>query len=117
MKWKNEKTIIPTNTPKIKYLESMSNSLAASKNGTYTISTNGIPPMVKKSIIVGLPGNTAAMFTIFIRIIKPLILMMSGATKYLPNYYYVESGFSHKKKQNRTEFLRVKLLKKKTPIT
>ncbi len=71
---------------------------------------------VKKSIIVGLPGNTAAMFTIFIRIIKPLILMMSGATNYLPNYYYVESGFSHKKKQNRTEFLRVKLLKKNKRI-
>ena len=34
---------------------------------------------------------------------------MSGATKYLPNYYLVESGFTFKKKLNRTEFLKVKL--------
>ena len=64
---------------------------------------------VKKSIFVGLPGNTSAMFTVFLRIIKPLILLMSGAKRYLPNYYLVESGFTFKKKLNRTEFLKVKL--------
>ncbi|PPR76779.1 MAG: Molybdopterin molybdenumtransferase [Alphaproteobacteria bacterium MarineAlpha2_Bin1] len=64
---------------------------------------------VNKSLIFALPGNTSAMFTILIRIIKPLVLLLSGASNYLPKCYYVESGFSYKKKSNRVEFLRVKL--------
>ncbi|MBL41992.1 MAG: hypothetical protein CMM49_04940 [Rhodospirillaceae bacterium] len=71
---------------------------------------------VKKSLVVGLPGNTSAMFTIFLRVIKPIVLILSGASNYLSNYYYVESGFSYNKKSNRTEFLRVKLIRKNNKI-
>jgi molybdopterin molybdotransferase len=58
---------------------------------------------------VGLPGNPAAVFVTFARIVRPLILRLAGAqlTPLLP--MPVRAGFAYKKKSGRREYVRVKL--------
>ena len=68
---------------------------------------------IGKCTFLGLPGNSVAMFSTYLRIIRPLILKISGAINYLPNFYFVESGFEYSKKSSRTELLRVTLLQEK----
>jgi molybdopterin molybdotransferase len=58
---------------------------------------------------VGLPGNPVAVFVTFVRVVKPLLLRLSGARpqKLLP--LPVRAGFSYKKKKDRREYVRVAL--------
>jgi molybdopterin molybdotransferase len=58
---------------------------------------------------VGLPGNPAAVYVTFARIVRPLLLRLAGAqlTALLP--MPVRAGFSYKKKSGRREYVRVKL--------
>ncbi|HEY8442999.1 MAG TPA: gephyrin-like molybdotransferase Glp [Xanthobacteraceae bacterium] len=58
---------------------------------------------------VGLPGNPAAVYVTFARIVRPLLLRLAGAqlTPLLP--MPVRAGFSYKKKSGRREYVRVKL--------
>jgi molybdopterin molybdotransferase len=58
---------------------------------------------------VGLPGNPVAVFVTFVRVVKPLLLRLSGALpqKLLP--LPVRATFAYKKKKDRREYVRVAL--------
>lgn len=58
---------------------------------------------------IGLPGNPAAMMVTFLRIARPALLRLAGATALTPHVYRVHAGFDHQKKAGRREFLRVRL--------
>lgn len=56
---------------------------------------------------IGLPGNPAAMLVTFLRMARPALLKLSGATDLQPRLYPVRAGFTHRKKENRREYVRV----------
>ena len=58
---------------------------------------------------VGLPGNPAAVYVTFARVVRPLLLRLAGAvgTGLMP--MPVRAAFSYKKKAGRREYVRVKL--------
>jgi molybdopterin molybdotransferase len=58
---------------------------------------------------IGLPGNPAAMMVTFMRIARPALLQIAGATALAPHFYRVRAGFDHRKKADRREYLRVRL--------
>jgi molybdopterin molybdotransferase len=58
---------------------------------------------------IGLPGNPVAVMVTFIRIARPLVLLLSGARDFEPQLYLVKSGFDFKKKVGRREWLRASL--------
>ena len=60
---------------------------------------------------VGLPGNPVAVMVTFMRIARPLVLLLSGARDLEPQFYHVKSGFDFKKKVGRREWLRASLEK------
>ena len=58
---------------------------------------------------VGLPGNPAAVFVTFVRVVRPLLLRLAGA---LPEPFLampVRAGFTYKKRKDRREYVRVTL--------
>jgi len=58
---------------------------------------------------VGLPGNPAAVFVTFVRVVRPLLLRLAGA---LPEPFVampVRAGFAYKKRKDRREYVRVTL--------
>lgn len=58
---------------------------------------------------IGLPGNPAAMMVTFLRLARPALLRLAGATDLSPRLYQVRAGFSHAKKERRREYVRVSL--------
>jgi molybdopterin molybdotransferase len=58
---------------------------------------------------VGLPGNPAAVYVTFARIVRPLLLRLAGAQLVPLLPMPVRAGFSYKKKSGRREYVRVKL--------
>ncbi|MEQ8652314.1 MAG: molybdopterin molybdotransferase MoeA [Kiloniellales bacterium] len=58
---------------------------------------------------VGLPGNPVACVVTFAALVRPLIHQMSGASYAAPATFPVVSGFAHRKKRDRQEWLRVSL--------
>lgn len=58
---------------------------------------------------IGLPGNPAAMMVTFLRLARPALLRLAGATDLEPRLYKVQAGFDHTKKQARREYVRVRL--------
>ena len=58
---------------------------------------------------IGLPGNPAAMMVTFLRLARPALLRLAGATDIEPHLYKVRSGFDHSKKPARREYVRVRL--------
>ena len=58
----------------------------------------------------GLPGNPVAAMVTFLVVARPLILRLAGATKVAPICYRVCAGFAHRKKSNRREFVRAKIV-------
>jgi molybdopterin molybdotransferase len=58
---------------------------------------------------IGLPGNPVAVMVTFIRIARPLILLLSGAKDLEPKLFQVVAGFDIKKKPGRREWLRARL--------
>jgi len=58
---------------------------------------------------IGLPGNPAAMMVTFMRMARPALLKLSGATDLRPRLYPVRAGFTHRKKGRRREYVRVHL--------
>ncbi len=61
---------------------------------------------------VGLPGNPVAAMVTFLRIARPLVLGLSGCADVAPTFYRVAAGFDYKKKPNRREWLRVRLVRR-----
>jgi len=58
---------------------------------------------------VGLPGNPVAAMITFMRIVRPLIMALSGRTAADPHIYQVPSDFEMDKKPGRREWLRASL--------
>ncbi|MFQ5954510.1 MAG: gephyrin-like molybdotransferase Glp [Kiloniellales bacterium] len=59
---------------------------------------------------VGLPGNPVAVMVTFLKFARPLILGLAGCTDFEPVLFRVRAGFAHKKKLNRREFVRARLV-------
>lgn len=58
---------------------------------------------------IGLPGNPAAMMVTFLRLARPALLRLAGASDLSPRLYQVRAGFAHAKKPRRREYVRVAL--------
>jgi molybdopterin molybdotransferase len=63
----------------------------------------------KQVPFIGLPGNPVAVMVTFLRIARPLVLLLSGGRDLEPQLYKVKSGFDFKKKVGRREWLRASL--------
>ncbi len=59
--------------------------------------------------LVGLPGNPVAAMVTYMAIARPLIALLAGETVRPPWRFTVASGFAHRKKRDRREYLRVRL--------
>ena len=60
---------------------------------------------------VGLPGNPVAVFVIFVRVVRPLLLRLAGALPEPLIALPVRATFSYKKRAGRREYVRVTLRK------
>ena len=58
---------------------------------------------------VGLPGNPAAVYVTFARVVRPLLLRLAGAEMSSLFALPVRAGFGYRKKAGRREYVRVKL--------
>jgi molybdopterin molybdotransferase len=58
---------------------------------------------------VGLPGNPVAAFVTFMRVVRPLILRLSGANALPLITLPVRASFDYRKKKGRREYVRVAL--------
>ena len=58
---------------------------------------------------IGLPGNPVAMMVTFLRLARPALLRLAGATRLEPPLYRVVAAFAHTKKRDRREYVRVRL--------
>ncbi len=65
--------------------------------------------VIGTSAFVGLPGNPVAAFVTFVRVVRPLILRLSGASVQPLIALPVRAGFSYRKKKGRREYVRVAL--------
>ncbi len=61
------------------------------------------------SAFVGLPGNPVAVFVTFVRVVRPLLLRLSGALPEPLIGLPARAAFSYKKRKGRREYVRVKL--------
>ncbi|MGH6931761.1 MAG: molybdopterin molybdotransferase MoeA [Dongiaceae bacterium] len=59
---------------------------------------------------IGLPGNPVAAMVTFLRIARPIILRLMGARDLTPTFYRVRADFEHKKKLDRREWVRARLV-------
>jgi len=64
---------------------------------------------VGRVAFVGLPGNPAAAVVTFVALVRPLLALLSGGRVEPPRSFPVTSGFAHRKKPGRQEWLRVSL--------
>ena len=60
--------------------------------------------------LVGLPGNPVAVFVTFVRVVRPLLLRLAGATPEPLIALPVKAGFFYRKKKGRREYVRVTLV-------
>lgn len=58
---------------------------------------------------IGLPGNPVAMMVTFLRIARPVVLRLMGATDTTPHLFRVRADFEHRKKPARREWVRARL--------
>jgi molybdopterin molybdotransferase len=65
--------------------------------------------VIDGTAFVGLPGNPAAAYVTFVRVVRPLLLRLSGATTSPLVPQTVRAGFDYKKKVGRREYVRVTL--------
>jgi molybdopterin molybdotransferase len=60
---------------------------------------------------IGLPGNPAAVYVTFVRVVRPLLLRLAGAEAPPLLALPVRAAFPYKKKVGRREYVRVKLVR------
>jgi molybdopterin molybdotransferase len=60
---------------------------------------------------VGLPGNPAAAYVTFVRVVRPLLLRLAGAEAAPLLALPVRAAFSYRKKKGRREYVRVRLVR------
>lgn len=63
----------------------------------------------REAVFIGLPGNPVAVMVTFLRLARPAILRLAGATETAPHVFRVAADFSYKKKRERTEWIRARL--------
>jgi molybdopterin molybdotransferase len=63
----------------------------------------------QNAAFVGLPGNPAAVFVTFVRVVRPLLLRLAGAVSPAPIPLPVRAAFAYRKKTGRREYVRVSL--------
>ncbi len=63
----------------------------------------------RRAAFAGLPGNPAAVFVTFVRVVRPLLLRLAGAAPRPPVALPVRAGFAYRKKKGRCEYVRVSL--------
>jgi len=68
-----------------------------------------IPGRSASAAFVGLPGNPAAVYVTFARVVRPLLLRLAGAETEPLLALPVRAGFAYRKKPGRREYVRVKL--------
>ncbi|HJN23781.1 MAG TPA: gephyrin-like molybdotransferase Glp [Rhodospirillales bacterium] len=66
---------------------------------------------VGETAFVGLPGNPVAAMVTFMRIARPVVLLLSGRRDIEPPLYRVQADFAHDKKTGRREWLRARLVR------
>jgi molybdopterin molybdotransferase len=59
---------------------------------------------------LGLPGNPVAAMVTFLRLARPMILRLMGARDLAPTFFRVRADFEHRKKRDRREWVRVRLI-------
>lgn len=57
----------------------------------------------------GLPGNPVAAMVTFVRVVRPMVLLLSGASQIEPQSYQVRAGFDYAKKRPRREMIRARV--------
>ena len=57
----------------------------------------------------GLPGNPAAVYVTFVRVVWPLLLRLAGALPRAPLALPVRATFAYRKRRGRREYIRVTL--------
>jgi molybdopterin molybdotransferase len=57
----------------------------------------------------GLPGNPAAVYVTFVRVVWPLLLRLAGAAPHQPIALPVRATFAYRKRKGRREYVRVTL--------
>jgi len=62
------------------------------------------------AIFFGLPGNPVAVMVTFLRIVRPAILRLAGASPLAPLIFRVPADFAFTKKRQRVEWIRAQLL-------
>ena len=67
-----------------------------------------IPGVAGGAAFVGLPGNPAAVYVTFARIVRPLLLRLAGAEAAPLLPLPVRSAFAYRKRAGRREYVRVK---------
>ena len=67
----------------------------------------------KNKIIFCLPGNPVAAFVCSKLLIKPLLIKRAGGVDLEPLAIKIPSGFEHKKRKGRAEYLRAKIISEK----
>ena len=60
---------------------------------------------------VGLPGNPAAVYVTFARVVRPLLMRLAGAEAAPLVALPVRAAFGYRKKAGRREYVRVKLVR------
>lgn len=65
--------------------------------------------VIGTSAFVGLPGNPVAAFVTFVRVVRPLLLRLSGAIAQPLLALPVRAAFAYRKKKGRREYVRVAL--------
>ena len=68
-----------------------------------------IPGAGGNAAFIGLPGNPAAVYVTFARIVRPLFLRLAGAASAALTPLPVRAAFAYRKKAGRREYVRVKL--------
>jgi molybdopterin molybdotransferase len=61
------------------------------------------------AVFVGLPGNPAAVFVTFARVVRPLLLRLAGASPQPLLPFPVRAAFGYRKRSGRREYVRVAL--------
>lgn len=64
---------------------------------------------IGEAAFAGLPGNPAAVMTTFLFVVRPIVLLLSGATVTPPLRIPVRAGFAMRKKPGRREYVRASL--------
>jgi molybdopterin molybdotransferase len=69
----------------------------------------GVLPSTHGTAFAGLPGNPAAVYVTFVRVVWPLLLRLAGAAPRAPLALPVRATFAYRKRRGRREYVRVTL--------